>query len=89
MDCRRVFYFTLRDFEGLKDTTFFALILIFSFVSGLMPVLAARCFTLNVPKPSIDTLPDFTTAFAIVSTTSSKTRFDSAREYSPCLASCF
>jgi len=45
--------------EALKTGTFVALILMVSFVRGLMPVRAALFLTLNFPKPLMSTTPPF------------------------------
>src|SRR5918912_4472599 len=79
---------SLRALPGRNLGTFAALILIVAPVRGLRPLRAARLLTLNVPKPTSDTLLFF---FSVVFTppmTASSARVAAAFEMSACLAMC-
>jgi hypothetical protein len=50
--------------EALKEGTLAALILMVSFVRGLMPLRAALFLMENLPKPLMSTVPPFFSVFA-------------------------
>src|ERR1700712_385239 len=79
---------SLRALPGRNFGTLAALILIVAPVRGFRPLRAARLPTLNVPKPTSDTVLFF---FSVVFTppiTASKARDAAALEMSACLAMC-
>ena len=62
----------------MNFATFFAAILIFSLVAGLIPSRAGRSLTLNVPKPTRAILSPATSASLTAATVASRAFFASA-----------
>jgi hypothetical protein len=85
---RNQFTASLSALPGLKRGTLAALIFRAAPVRGLRPVRAARLLTLNVPKPTKETVSPFFNVFRTASVKAANARVAAALEMSDLLAMC-